>query len=518
MSRWQLRFKWFVVTFFIGACLSACGGGGGDSGSGVNTATPSPTSTPITNPISSPTPTSTPIPNPTSTPTPTATPTPIESVQITVQSVSASSFSNPYTPENTIDLDTADSSRWSAEGIGEWLQLDLGDTYTVNALDIFFYQNLERNTCFNIQTSNNGVDWVTQRANIVSNGERLFYFATTSARYIRYDGLGNSDTLWNSIIEVDVYLNAVDESVNISDGDNDNANACIGEINGGSAVTFSEITTGSGAEFMSGADLDANVTPNENFDLSYWKITYPAADGDVDPPAVLANAFYTDDTNGAMVFECVNRGGQTSSSTKYSRSELREMVDLTRNSGTQSLKNNWVISTASVDDKAEAGGVDGNMKATLAVNRVSETTTAGDEYMLGRVIVGQIHASDDEPFKIYYRKLPGNDYGAVYFSYEDSKTEVYFELIGTRDGMASSDDGIALDEKWAYEVDVVGRDMTVTVIRENGDYIQQTVAWDPIYDHDWFYFKAGNYNQNDGGDDGDYAQVSFFRLDVTHDN
>lgn len=218
MSIWTLRFKWFFGAF-IGVCLSACGGGGGDSGSGVSTPTPNSTSTPTPSPIS------TPIPNPTPTPASTSTPIPVESMQITVQSVLASSFSNPYTPENTIDLDTADSSRWSAEGIGEWLQLDLGDTYTVNALDIFFYQNLERNTCFNIQTSNNGVDWVTQRANIVSNGERLFYFPATSARYIRYDGLGNSDTQWNSIIEVGVYLNAVDESIDISDGNN--ASDCI---------------------------------------------------------------------------------------------------------------------------------------------------------------------------------------------------------------------------------------------------------------------------------------------------
>ena len=435
-------------------------------------------------------------------------------MQVTVQSVSASSFSDPYIADNVIDQDTADDSRWSAEGVGEWLQLDLGDIHTVNALDIFFYQNLERNTCFNIQTSNDGVDWRIQRANIVSNGERLFHFATTSARYIRYEGLGNSESEWNSIIEVSAYLNEVDGTIDISDGEN--SSACSGDINGGSLVSSGEITTGTGAEFIAGDDLDSGLTPNENFDLSYWKITYPAADGDVDPPTVLENAFYTDDTNGAMVFECVNRGGQTSTSTKYSRSELREMVDLTRDSGTQSLGNNWVISTALSEDQMEAGGIDGNMKATVAVNHVSETTTIGDEYMLGRVIVGQIHASDDEPFKIYYRKLPDNDYGAVYFSYEDSKTEVYFELIGTRDGTASADDGIALDEKWAYEVDVVGRDMTVTVIRENGDYIQQTVTWDLEYDSDWFYFKAGNYNQNDGGDDGDYAQVSFFRLDVSH--
>ena len=36
------------------------------------------------------------------------------------------------------------------------------------------------------------------------------------------------------------------------------------------------------------------------------------------------------------------------------------------------------------------------------------------------------------------------------------------------------------------------------------------------FEDDWMYFKAGNYNQNNSGDPGDYCQVSFFSLNVTH--
>jgi len=66
-------------------------------------------------------------------------------------------------------------------------------------------------------------------------------------------------------------------------------------------------------------------------------------------------------------------------------------------------------------------------------------------------------------------------------------------------------------------VDVRGRNMVVTVTKSDGTSKSREVTWSSEYDSDWFYFKAGNYNQNNGGVTGDYAQVSIFALDVTHD-
>ena len=107
---------------------------------------------------------------------------------------------------------------------------------------------------------------------------------------------------------------------------------------------------------------------------------------------------------------------------------------------------------------------------------------------------------------------------SVYFSYEDSKVEKFFEFFGNRDTDASNpSDGIALGEKWSYEVDVRGRDMVVTVTKEDGTSKSKAITWSSEYDNDWFYFKAGNYNQNNGGATGDYAQVSIFALEVSHD-
>ena len=64
-------------------------------------------------------------------------------------------------------------------------------------------------------------------------------------------------------------------------------------------------------------------------------------------------------------------------------------------------------------------GEDGGMvfRATLAVNHV---TTTGDARDIGRVIIGQIHASSDEPIRLHYRKLPHNERGSIYAAHEIS--------------------------------------------------------------------------------------------------
>lgn len=167
-----------------------------------------------------------------------------------------------------------------------------------------------------------------------------------------------------------------------------------------------------------------------NLDFTHWYITFPTGDAQYNPQWLLdgntsENEFYYD-ADGAAVFKTPNIAGTTSANTKYSRTELREMMRGPEQSpkpagwpSTQGInKNNWVFSNSYQRVQYEAGGVDGVMEATLKVDHVSTTVTEGYEYMMGRVIVGQIHASDDEPFRLYYRKLPGNSLGSVYFATE----------------------------------------------------------------------------------------------------
>jgi len=283
--------------------------------------------------------------------------------------------------------------------------------------------------------------------------------------------------------------------------------------------------------------LSPRKAPSENFKLKKWNLTLPVdADGNGKADTIkekrLNNEFqvkpffYTGD-DGGMVFISTVAGSQTSGNTKFTRSELREMIrggntDIkTKGPNGTPNKNNWVFSSAPEEAQKLAGGVDGVLEATLAVNRV---TVSGKDSEVGRVIIGQIHAKDDEPIRLYYRKLPGNEKGSIYAAHESQNAEkdIYYEMIGTRSKSAPNpENGIALNEKFSYKIDAKGYYIYVTIYNEAKDIIAETTIdmTDSGYDvfDDYMYFKAGVYNQNKSGRPNDYVQATFYKLDVSHD-
>ncbi len=278
-------------------------------------------------------------------------------------------------------------------------------------------------------------------------------------------------------------------------------------------------------------ELDPNKAPSENFDLSTWNISIPEDQGNGTATTISVSQinnnyenstyFFTAD-DGGMVFKCPVVGFTTSTNTSYTRVELREMLRGTDTSiSTQGVNgNNWVFGTAPASDKNAAAGYDGEMNATLAVNHV---TTTGSNSHIGRVIIGQIHANDDEPIRIYYRKLQNNTLGSIYFAHEPTDgngSEQWHEMIGSRSNSASnSSDGIALDEKFSYTIKVVGDNLTVTIIREGKSDVVKTINMVNSgfnVGGQYMYFKAGVYHVNNSGDDEDYAQATFYALEKTH--
>ena len=231
--------------------------------------------------------------------------------------------------------------------------------------------------------------------------------------------------------------------------------------------------------------------------------------------------FYTAE-DGGMVFTAPIQGPKTSKNTKYTRSELREML----RKGDMRIKtkgiteNNWVFSTAKRNVRKKSGGVDGTLDATLAVNHV---TTTGDDKQVGRVIIGQIHATKDEPVRLYYRKLPHNDKGVIYMAHEPLKgkgKEQWYNLIGSRASNAKNpEDGIALNEVFSYRINVEGDKLTVTIIRQGkANIVQEVDMSNSGYDKSdqYMYFKAGVYNQNNTGEANDYVQATFYQLENSH--
>ncbi|MEE4217765.1 MAG: polysaccharide lyase family 7 protein [Xanthomonadales bacterium] len=283
-----------------------------------------------------------------------------------------------------------------------------------------------------------------------------------------------------------------------------------------------------------GYGLSPDLPPGRNFDLLGWYLNTPADDNgdgvsDRFPEVELAKGFedkryfYTGD-DGGMVFRATTGGAKTSKNTRFTRTELREMLrrgntDIsTRNEDRSPNKNNWVFSSAPEKAQRKAGAIDGSLRATLAVNKVTST---GDDRYMGRVIIGQIHASSDEPARLYYHKLPGNSRGSLYVAHEIADgDDVFYELLGSRlKNAADPEDGIALDEKFSYEITARGNSLYVSISQEGEMRAEVTIDMSKSgYDvaNEYMYFKAGAYNQNNSGNPEDYAQVTFYELAASH--
>lgn len=402
-------------------------------------------------------------------------------------------------PENAIDGDTSLGSRWENDGANQALILDIGTAESLGALTIKWLKGADQVYRFSVDTSLDNNQWNSILNNQQSSGRHsgfeLVKLDNSTARYVRITALGNSADSANGIIELQ-------------------AHSC-------------EEATGQYNELF----------PNElGIELVDWYLSVPTDEDDNGKSdsifeTELANGytnsefFYASADNG-IVMRSPSYGFKTSQNTQYVRVELREMLRRgDRSISTQGVnKNNWVFASASSAGQANAGGVDGELNVTMAVNQV---TTTGENYQIGRVIIGQIHANDDEPVRLYYRKLPDNSRGSIYFAHESrvedaggDKIETYVEMIGSRSNTASNpDDGIALDEKFSYQIKVEVNLLTVTISREGkGDVIAHYDMSESLYDQDgqYHYFKVGVYHVNNSSDPEEYAQATFYQIQNSH--
>jgi hypothetical protein len=278
--------------------------------------------------------------------------------------------------------------------------------------------------------------------------------------------------------------------------------------------------------------LSPDLPPGRNFELLDWYLNTPADGGDgrskriseKDLAAGYQDEYFYTAEDGGMVFRVTVGGSKTSQNTRYTRTELREMlrrgdtsISTTAKGG--DYRNNWVLSSAPIKVQKHAGGVDGTLQATLAVNHVTTTGKAGE---IGLVVIGQIHGRDDEPVRLHYRKLPQNERGSIFAAHEISGGEDHwYEILGSRSNEAADPvDGIALDEKFSYEIVARGSELRVTISQQDMVLGSMTIDMsDSGYDveGEYLYFKAGAYTQNHTGDPDDYDQVTFYALENTHE-
>ncbi|QNK59596.1 chondroitinase-B domain-containing protein [Paenibacillus sp. PAMC21692] len=110
-------------------------------------------------------------------------------------------------PANTVDGDFG--TRWSSQGVGEWIQYDLGVNSKLSYIKIAFLNGSSRTSTFDILTSTDGSAFTTVSSGVVSSlvdGLQTFDFPDVDpVRYVRIVGYGNSSNLWNSYTEVELY-------------------------------------------------------------------------------------------------------------------------------------------------------------------------------------------------------------------------------------------------------------------------------------------------------------------------
>ena len=138
------------------------------------------------------------------TPTPTATPV-VTNITPGAGSVTAST-NDGNVPGNTVDGSL--STRWSANGDGQWIQYDLGSTRTVASVSAAWYQGDTRTSTFDVQVGDSPTGpFTTLATGLQGSGLALqsHNVPDGSGRYLRIVGHGNTTNAWNSITEVQIF-------------------------------------------------------------------------------------------------------------------------------------------------------------------------------------------------------------------------------------------------------------------------------------------------------------------------
>ena len=119
-------------------------------------------------------------------------------------------------PANAFDNNLA--TRWSNNGLGSWIQADLGSPKAISYVDIAWYRGTTRTNTFDISVSNDGIAFTNVfhgKNSLTVNGLERYDFADSNGRFVRVTVTGNTANNYASINEIDVYGYAQKDS----DGD-----------------------------------------------------------------------------------------------------------------------------------------------------------------------------------------------------------------------------------------------------------------------------------------------------------
>jgi hypothetical protein len=113
--------------------------------------------------------------------------------------------SNVYNDDATYDagqaFDGDRGSRWATDTAPAWLKVDFGVATAINAFSMYEYG--DRTTSFEIQYSNDGVNWYTAYTGGNPEDDTVYYFNTVTASQFRYQSIASSGS--PTIYELEFY-------------------------------------------------------------------------------------------------------------------------------------------------------------------------------------------------------------------------------------------------------------------------------------------------------------------------
>ncbi len=251
-------------------------------------------------------------------------------------------------------------------------------------------------------------------------------------------------------------------------------------------------------------------------DLSHWKVTLPVTNSEgkpyeISPPEILDFAsneiarpyMYIDSTKGSIVFHAMPTNSKTKN-TKYTRSELREQMVPGENNV------NWTFKDGAY------------MKGKLAMDEV--TKDSNGKYH--RVIIMQIHGRLTNAQRDLIGEDDNNAPPILKIYWDKGKIRVKTKLLKNLNAVEpellheaawDDDEGFNFEEEVGFKkftLEVKVSEGKMVIVLNGNDY----KVYENIHMKKWGvfenYFKAGNYFQT--RDEGAYAKVSYYELEVSH--
>ncbi|UKS28681.1 discoidin domain-containing protein [Paenibacillus sp. HWE-109] len=194
-----------------------------------------------------------------------------------IQSVTASAgYHASFPPANAIDGDL--NTRYAAKGITHWIQFDLGANKPIRSAVISFLKGDVDRYTFDLQVSEDGLVWTSVYSGKSSGktaGLEIFPFEQVNARYVKYNGKGNSKDTWNNINEI--YIGGVVEDVaapvTTDDGQSgwhaDNQIIHLSAVDSGSGVAHTYYSLNGGPETEGTV---VNIDQEGSNELAYYSV------------------------------------------------------------------------------------------------------------------------------------------------------------------------------------------------------------------------------------------------------